>query len=140
MPLRIKLGFVFLFLLNTASAATFTYQIAGDDPGPWPQILSSIGLAWGSGGPANLSIVRSVAPGSVPQWLQRIEQGGVVVIEGDNKLSQALGVTPGSKHVVVRSIADQRAPKLPIVWETALDIPVFALPNNAKVLAFERWE
>jgi hypothetical protein len=140
MPLRIKLGFLFLFLLNTDSAATFTYQIAGDDPGPWPQILSSIGLRDAAGGAANLAIVRSVAPGSVPQWLQRIEQGGVVVIEGDSKLSQALGVTPGAKHVVVRSIVDQRAPKLHVVWETALEIPVFALPAGAKVLAFERWE
>jgi len=140
MPLRIKLGFVFLFLMTSASAASFTYQIAGDDPGPWPQILSSIGLTRATGGAANLAIVRNVAPGAVPQWLQRIEQGGVVVIEGDNKLSQALGVTSGAKHVVVRSIVDQHSPKLPIVWETALEIPVFALPDNAKLLAFERWE
>src|ERR1700730_17080690 len=140
MPLHIRFVFVFLSLMTSASAGTFTYQIAGDDPGPWLQILSSIGLTRSSGEPANLSIVRNVAPGSVPQWLRRIEQGAVVVIEGDSKLSQALGVNPGAKHVVVRSIVDQRAPKLPVVWETALDTPVFALPDNAKVLAFERWE
>src|SRR5579863_8925746 len=106
-----------LIFLVTASlpAATFTYHIAGDDPGPWPQILSSIGLTRASGGPTNLFVVRTVAPGSVPQWIDRIEQGGIVVVEGDNELAAALGFKPGGKHVVIRSIVDQRAPKLPIV-------------------------
>jgi len=140
MPLRIRFAFAFFSLLTPASAATFTYQIAGDDPGSWPQILSSIGLIRTTGASANLSVVRTVAPGSVPQWLQRIEQGAVIVIEGDSQLSQALGIAPGAKHVVVRSIVDERAPKLPIVWETALDMPIFALPNGAKLLACERWE
>lgn len=88
------------------SAATFTYHIAGDDPGPWPQILSSIGLVRAAGGPANLFVVRTVAPGSVPQWLERIEQGGIVVLEGDNELAAALGFKPTAKRVVIRSIVD----------------------------------
>jgi len=139
MPLRVKFAFLFLCLAASASAATFTYQIVGGDPGPWPQILSSVGLTR-STGTANVTVVRTIAPDSVPQWLQQIEQGGIVVIEGDSKLSQALGIAAAAKHVVVRSIVDQRAPKLPIVWETALEIPVFALPQDAQLLAFERWE
>ena len=131
-----------LIFLVTASlpAATFTYHIAGDDPGPWPQILSSIGLAHASGGPANLFVVRTVAPGSVPQWIERIEQGGIVVVEGDNELAVALGFKPGDKHVVIRSIVDQRAPKLPIVWANAVESPVFELPKDARVFASERWD
>ncbi len=140
MPSRTK--FIPLIFLVTASlpAATFTYHIAGDEPGPWPQILSSIGLMRAAGGPANLFIVRTVAPGSVPQWLERIEQGGIVVLEGQNELAAALGFKPGDKHVVIRSIVDQRAPKLPIVWESALETPVFELPKEARLLAYERWE
>ncbi len=121
-------------------AATFNYYIAGDDPGPWPQIFSAIGLTRAIGGPANLFVVRQAAPGSVPQWIQRVEQGGVVVLEGQSDLAAALGFKPGSKRVVVRSIVDQRAPKLPIIWETQLEIPVFDLPKDAVVLAAERWE
>jgi hypothetical protein len=137
---RIKLASLTFFVAATLPAATLTYHIAGDDPGPWGQILSAIGLTRAAGGPANLFIVRTVAPGSVPQWIQRIEEGGIVVVEGDNELSAALGFKPGSKRVVIRSIVDQRAPKLPIVWQNAVETPVFDLPKDARVFAFERWE
>jgi len=128
-------------LCSAATAATtFTYHIAGDEPGPWPQILSSIGLTKAAGGPATLFVVRNVAPGSVQQWLQRVEQGSIVVIEGESDLADALGIKPGKKHVLVRSIVDRRAPKLSIVWETALEIPVFDLPKDATIFANERWD
>jgi len=129
-----------LGLVSSLGAATFNYYIAGDDPGPWPQILSSVGLTPSIGGPTGLFVVRHTAPGSVPQWIQRLEQGSVVVVEGENELATAVGIRPGKKHVLVRSIVDRRAPKLPIIWETALEIPVFELPKDAIVLATERWE
>ena len=119
---------------------TFHYHIAGDDPGPWPKIFSSIGIDRAAGGPANLFVVRNVAPGSVPQWLQRIEQGGIVVLEGEGELATALGVARTDQRVVVRSIVDQHAPKLAIVWESPLEIPVFSIPKDAVVLARERWD
>jgi hypothetical protein len=122
------------------AAATFHYHIAGDDPGPWPKIFSSIGIARAAGGPANLFVVRNVAPGSVPQWMQRIEQGGIVVLEGQGELAAALGFTPSHERVVVRSIVDQHAPKLSIVWESQLEVPVFHVPKGATVVASERWE
>src|SRR5580658_4875839 len=105
---------LFCWATSLPAAATFHYHIAGDDPGPWPQIFSSIGITRAAGGPANLFVVRNVAPGSVPQWIQRIEQGGIVVLEGQGELAAALGVTPGSPRVVVRSIVDQHAPNVPI--------------------------
>src|SRR5271154_3521951 len=138
MPSRTKLAFLF-FVATALPAATFTYHIAGDQPGPWPQILSSIGLERAAGGPANLFIVRAVTPGSVPQWIQRVEQGGIVVVEGDNELAAALGFKPTEKHVVIRSIVDLRAPKLGIVWENSAETPVFELPKDARVFATERW-
>ena len=131
---------VCLWQIASASAATFTYHVAGDDPGPWPAILSSIGLTAASGGPANLVVVRNVSPKSVPQWLERIEQGETVVLEGESDLAQALGFEAGKKRVVVRSIVDNHAPKLEIVWESATDVPVFALPKDARIFAYERWE
>src|SRR5580693_4487433 len=131
----IRLIFAAFYLIASASAANFTYHVAGDDPGPWPKILSSIGLMNAAGGPANLFVVRTVAPGSAPQWMQRIEQGAVVVIEGQSDLAKMLGIQPGAKRVVVRSIVDQRAPKLAIVWETTLEIPVFELPKQATIFA-----
>jgi hypothetical protein len=78
---RVKLTLA-LIGCSPLAAATFNYHIAGDDPGPWPQIFASVGITRAAGGPANLFVVRNVAPGSVPQWIQRIEQGGIVVLEG----------------------------------------------------------
>ena len=56
----------------------------------------------------------------------------MVVVEGENELAAALGFNPGKKHVLVRSIVDQHAPKLPIVWESAVEIPVFEMPKDAR--------
>jgi len=142
---RVSFAFASLALAASLNAAslqrtTFNYYIAGDDPGAWPQILSAIGLTRAVGGPANLFVVRQITPGSVPQWIQRVDQGGVVVLEGQSELAAALGFKPSAKRVVVRSIVDQRAPKLPIVWETALEIPVFDLPKDSSVMAEERWD
>ena len=131
---------VLVFLLAPASAANFGYFVAGDDPGPWPQILSSVGLTSGPGSPANLFVVRGVAPGSTAQWMQKIDQGAIVVLEGQSELAETLGFLPGKKHVVVRGIVDQRAPQLPIVWEKPIEIPVFEIPKDARVFARERWE
>ena len=136
---RVKLALA-LIGCSPLAAATFNYHIAGDDPGPWPQIFSSIGITRAAGGPANLFVVRNVAPGSVPQWIQRIEQGGTVVLEGQGELAAALGITSAGQRVVVRSIVDQHAPNLPIVWESPLEIPIFHVPKDASVLAAERWE
>ena len=126
--------------LVSLQGASFTYHVAGDDAGPWPKILSSIGLSAAAGGPANIFVVRNVAPDSVPQWIQRIEQGSIVVLEGESELAGALGFKPGKNRVNVRSIVDHRAPKLPIVWEQSLEIAQFEVPKQAKIFAAERWE
>lgn len=140
MRFRNKLGIAAFGCALSLSAATFNYHIAGDDSGPWPQIFASIGITRATGGPANLFVVRNVAPGSVPQWLQRINQGGIVVLEGEGELGAALGIAPTAKRVVVRSIVDQHAPKLPIIWESPLELPVFSVPKDATVVASERWD
>ena len=128
------------FLLLPLHSANFAYYISGDDPGSWPRILSSIGLTTGPGVPTNLFVVRTVAAASVPQWIDKIDQGGIVILEGQSDLAEALGIRPTEKRVVVRSIIDQRAPKLPIVWANAIELRVFNLPQDARVFATERWE
>src|SRR5258708_22358470 len=129
-----------IFIAFPLSPSTFTFHIAGDTPGPWPNILSSVGLTNNSYGPTNLFILRDGATGTVQQWIDKIEKGAVVVVEGESDLAAALGIHPSGKHVVVRSIIDVRSPTLPIVWEKSADIPVFDLPKDARVFATERWE
>jgi hypothetical protein len=126
------------------SPATFSYHITGDTPGPWPNILSSLGLT-NSPGPTNLFILRdgagtATATASTQQWIDKIEKGAVVVVEGESDLAAALAIHPSGKHVMVRSIIDTRSPTLPIVWEKSADIPIFDLPKDARIFATERWE
>jgi hypothetical protein len=122
------------------AGASFSYHVAGDDTGPWPAILSSVGFTPNTGGPTNLFVVRSGAPASAKQWIERLEKGSFIVLEGESELAAALGFTPTARHVVVRSIVDVHAPKLPIVWEKELDLRRFNIPKEAEVFAAERWE
>ncbi len=45
-----------------------------------------------------------------------------------------------SRTVIVRSIEDEHAPKLHIVWEKPLDLAVFEMPPEARLFARERWQ
>ncbi len=123
-----------------AYAYTYSFHVAGDDPGPWPNILSAVGIATGAYGPTNLFIVREGAPGTARQWVDKVEKGAVVVLEGESEIAEALGIHVSKRRVTVRSIVDNRAPKLSIVWEKAVEIPVFELPKDARVFAVERWQ
>ena len=96
--------------------------------GPWPGILSSVGLT------------NEVSFASSRQSVEKIEKGAVVVMEGQSELAEALGIKATGRRAIVRSIIDNRAPKLPIVWEKPVEIPVFELPKGARVFAIERWE
>ncbi len=120
-----------LLALGLCFAAT--YHITGDQ-GPWPQILSSVGFTSAT----NLQIVRANAPAK--PLLDNIEHGAVVVLEGESELAATLGFRPTGKRVSVRSVIDRHAPKVPIVWEQALVLPVYAVPKEAVIFARERWE
>ncbi len=140
MRLPVSLGFVFAIFGAAASAATFSYHVVGDEPGPWPGILSSVGLTSSSTGIASVFVIRSNSPMTGTQWLERAERGAFVILEGDSPVAREIGFVPSQKNVVVRGVEDLRAPKLEIVWEKPLTIPVCALPAAARVFVRERWE
>ncbi|MGA3025349.1 MAG: hypothetical protein ABSF98_11300 [Bryobacteraceae bacterium] len=131
----------FLFLAACARAGFLpvSFTIDGDEPGPWPQILSSVGFSGGRGLPAGIFVVRAGGT-PAPELLDRVRAGGFAILEGESGMAAKLGFVATKKHVVVRSIVDRRAPKLSIVWEKELDLPVFAVPKDAQVFAEERWQ
>ena len=55
-------------------------------------------------------------------------------------VAAAFGFRAGTKRVAVRSVTDTRAAQLSIVWEKALELPLFTVPTQATVFARERWE
>jgi len=122
------------------AAPRFSFHVLGDDPGAWPTVLSSIGLASGATGGAGVVVVPRGAQASSSEWVARVEQGTLLVLEGESPLSDAFGFKATAKpHIQVRSIQDLRAPALRIVWEKALELPVFEIPPNARVFAKARW-
>ena len=102
---------------------------------PWQRILSSINLS-----PGSITVIAAGSAEPAKQVVSRVDRGAFVVLEGDSETAEAFGFSPQSKHVVVRSAVDARAPKLSIVWEKALELPVFNVPKDARVFAWERWE
>lgn len=132
-----------LLLLATAAVAraapVFHYQIAGDRPGAWPRILSSVGLARGSGG---ITVVTGAALDDAATWLKRADEGSVLVLEGESPLAAALGFTlePDRKAVPTLSLVDVHNPKLPVIWEKPLDVRRFRIPERAQIYTRERWD
>ena len=121
-------------------AAAPTYHVLGDEPGAWPKIFSSIGLQPIAGGPAGVVVVRRGSPQTAEAWKSRIDQGLILVLEGESELAQSFGFKPCAKRVAVSSLKDVRAPKLSIVWEQMIEMPVYELPPQAAVFTVERWD
>ena len=138
MHLRVSL----LFLLSTpalhAAAALPYFAILSDDAGAWPDILSSIGLQRQPASKAHIFVAREGAPASA-EWTSRVEHGAILILEGESSLAEMFGFKPGKSRVRVTSLADVHNPKLPIVWEKSVELPVFSVPLGAEVLARERW-
>jgi len=125
--------------LNTAIAAEMPYfSVLSEDPGAWPEILSSVGLQAKPAAMARIFVARMGAPAS-SEWTLRVDNGAVVILEGESSLAEMFGFRPGKDNVRVLSLTDVHYPKLPIVWEKGLDLPVFDLPEGARIFSRERW-
>jgi hypothetical protein len=128
-----------IFLALPCAAATLTFHIAGDDPGGWPVILSSIGLQ-SAAGAGDVEVIPFGAVTTATDWPQRVEHGTILVLEGASPLAAAFGFRAGTARISIRSIEDLRAPQLRIIWEQPADVPRFEIPEYAQVFARERWE
>ncbi|MEO8025875.1 MAG: hypothetical protein ABI823_05360 [Bryobacteraceae bacterium] len=142
---RIRSGLLSVALAfgATAQAATFSYHVLGDDHGSWPNILESIGLRPAALGPAGVLVApRGTALPSAggAEWAERVDRGAILVLEGESPVASSFGFVAGVGRVAVRGVEEVSAPKLEIVWEKAVTIPVFAIPQTARIFARERWQ
>jgi len=132
-----------LLLLSAASSASALsetgYRIVGAEAGSWPKLFSAVGFVPG-GGDSPIIVVRPGANAAEINWQGVLESGAVVVLEGESEAARSLGFRSTSKQVRVGSLVDVHAPKLPIIWAKALELPVFEVPAAAQVFAKERWE
>jgi len=136
--MRSRASWLFFAALGPCGAATLTFHVAGADPGGWPAILSSIGLQSAARG--DIEVIPSGIAPEPADWAKRVESGTILILEGASPLAASFGFRAGSKRVAVRSVEDLRAPQLRIIWEQALEVPVFDAPMEAHVFARERWD
>ncbi|MGH9647797.1 MAG: hypothetical protein ACRD4E_13380 [Bryobacteraceae bacterium] len=121
------------------AAATLTFHIAGDDPGGWPAILSSIGLQ-NVASHGDIEVIPAGAASSETDWSSPVEHGTILILEGASPLAASFGFHATSQHISVQSVENLRAPQLRIIWEKAAELPVFEMPQTARVFARERHE
>jgi hypothetical protein len=116
------------------------FAVISGPAGPWPAILSSIGL---QPEPATAARVLVARPGTAAaaDWPERIEQGTILILEGESSLAESLGFHRNTRRdpVRVQSLTDDHGPELRIIWEKGLDIPFYELPEQARVFARDRW-
>lgn len=119
----------------------FSFHVMGADAGSWPAILTSVGLLAGDAGKAGVAVAPAGTAAPAAEWAARVEQGAILILEGESSLAAGFGFVPsGQPHVRVRSVEDLRASHLRVVWEKALELPVFDIPKDAHVFARERWQ
>lgn len=123
---------VFWLCASFAHAASFTFQVEGAGT-PWREALTSLGLS-------EVREDADIVVASTGDYRARVEAGTILLVEGNSPLAESFGIRASDKQVVTRSIVDARAPKLSIVWEEAVTMPRFTLPEQAKVFAKEKWE
>ncbi len=114
------------------------YTVLSEDQGAWPHILSSIGFHSQAAGLAGVFVARPGAPASA-QWKDRVASGAYLILEGHSPLAEMFGFRPLAENIRVGSIVDDRRPKLPVIWQKALELPKSEVPQSARIFARERW-
>jgi len=138
MPYRVSLALI-LGLVVRAAEPSFHFHVAGEDPGSWPAILQSIGMTSGATGAANVIVLPAGMPVATSTWRYRVEQGTLLILEGNSEFAASLGIAPTEKRVQTRQIRDTHDESLPIIWERTLDLPVYTVPPGARVFSREKW-
>lgn len=122
------------------AAPQFSFHVLGDEPGAWPRIFSSLGMASGAEGGAHVIVIPRGDETEAGQWVERARAGAFLVLEGESETARALGFAATERRIAARSVEDVHRPGLSIVWEHPVAMKVHSVPEEAKVFARERWE
>jgi hypothetical protein len=106
--------------------------------GPWPSILSSAGHV---SAPASSAEIFVAPPGTAASadWKSKVDKGAALILEGTSPLAASFGYRAQSKTISVVHLVDVHNPALPVIWEKAIDLPVYDIPATARVFAKDRW-
>ena len=111
------------------------YHIAAGAAEGWAPMLRSLGLPEQPLTEARVIVAPAANAGE--EWIERAQSGAILILQGDTAAARKLGFVPG-KTVSARSVRDAREPDLPIKWEKAATVNVFAVPREARILCHAR--
>jgi hypothetical protein len=135
---RLTLAACAACLLRAGPGPAPYYAVLSEDAGAWPAILSSIGLQQKPASLARIFVARAGASAST-EWPARVEAGAILILEGESSLAEMFGFRRTEEQFRATSVEDVHQPGLRIVWEKGLELPVFRIPDGARVFARERW-
>ena len=133
-----SLNSLILALGLSISASAGTFAVIGAQPGPWPQMLSSVGHFPVPAASAEIFVAPSGTP-AAPDWQAKVKAGAALILEGNSPLAASFGFKQTQGSVPVIHLVDTHNPTLPVIWSKSLEIPRPAVPAEAKVFAKERW-
>jgi hypothetical protein len=137
-PLPRKFLSLALLCLLPCGVKAAGFSIIGTDPGPWPQILTSVGHWPSPAANATIYVGRPGAPAS-PNWTAKLTHGSVLILEGESTLAASFGFHPTKETFQLASLVDVHNPTLPIVLEHAVELHRYEIPATAQVFAKDRW-
>ncbi len=107
-------GFLALAALLSATAPAADVRLQVPETAAWTQLANALGLR------------------------TTTEPAPFRILIGDSEEARALGVIPGPETVRVAALKATASPRLEIFWEHPVEIPLFTLPPDAKVLTREK--
>ncbi len=128
----------FFLIVGTLPAQQFGYAVLSRNPGPWNEILSSVGLLPAVPDQAAVVVARPDTPAS-PEWSARVEAGTLLVLEGDSPLARSFGFHSLDRTAKLASLIDIHQPDIPLILQQPLEFTEMAVPAAARVFTRERW-
>lgn len=113
-----------------------TYRVDGTDALPWNRIFASVGMA--KSGKSDPVVVVAGAKEEID--VAKVAESHIVVLEGNTVAARSLGFVAKTETVQVRRICDVHAPKMNIIWEQAVSVPIVHVPDGFQVFAIEKWK
>lgn len=113
------------------------FYVVGAQAGAWPDILHSLGLREQAAESARILVLPEGSAAELRD-ITTSRPDRILILEGDSKIARAFGIFPTSRHASVRKVKDVHQPGLSIVWEKAIEVPVYKMPQQAKILLRDR--
>ncbi len=115
------------------------FSVLMEERGAWPSVLGAIGMLERPAATDSRVVVLGPSAAATQSWQTRVDSGTILVLEGESSLAEQFGFRRTKEFIRAGSLTDVHNPKLPVVWQRALEMPVFSVPAGAHVFARERW-